>query len=105
MLLTENGGGNQHRNLLAVEGGAKGRPDRDFRLAVADVATDEPVHRLRTLHVSQSLFDRAELIRCFLEGESGFEFFEEGVARRERMPFRELASGVHGEQLGGHVAQ
>ena len=58
VLLAEDRRGHQHGDLLAVHHGAEGGAHRDLGLAVADVAADEAVHRLRPLHVVQHVFDR-----------------------------------------------
>ena len=47
VLLGQQRGRHQHRDLLAARGGDEGRAHRDFGLAEADVAADHAVHRLR----------------------------------------------------------
>ena len=47
VLLDEQRGRHEDRDLLAVLDRLERRPDRDLGLAVADVAADEPVHRDR----------------------------------------------------------
>ncbi len=47
VLLGEDRRRGEHEHLLAVVGGLERRAQRDLRLAVADVAADQAVHRLR----------------------------------------------------------
>ncbi len=51
VLLGEQRGRHQHRDLLAVVDRDERRAQRDFGLAEADVAADQPVHRLALLQV------------------------------------------------------
>src|SRR5450631_1113148 len=57
MLESQHRGGRKHSHLLAIaqsfEGGAHGH----FGLAVADVAAEQPIHGMLTLHVSFDLCD------------------------------------------------
>ena len=55
VLRGEDGGRNEHRNLLAILDGLERRPQGDLGLAVANVADDEAVHRLDGLHVELDL--------------------------------------------------
>ena len=55
VLLGENRGRRQHRDLLAVQDRLEGGPHRDLGLAVADVADQQAVHRPRRLHVALDL--------------------------------------------------
>ncbi len=80
VLLREDRGGRQHERLLAVAGRLERGPQRDLGLAVADVAADQAVHRLRGLHVRLGLLDRLELVV--------------GLAVRERALELELPLGV-----------
>ena len=63
------GGRDEDGNLLAVLDGLKRRPHRDLRLAVADVAADQPVHRDGLLHVALDLVDGGELVGRLHVGE------------------------------------
>ena len=95
----------QHRDLHAVGHRLERRTQRDFRLAVADVAGHEPVHRPRALHVAFDVLDRAQLVRRLLEAERRLELPLPrrvrliGVALGHRAPRVEL------QQLLGHLAQ
>ena len=66
MLLREHRRRHEHRDLLAVQRRLVRRADRDFRLAESHVAAEQPVHRLRLLHVRLDLADGAQLIRRLL---------------------------------------
>ena len=75
MLLGEQRGRHQHRDLLAVHRRDEGGAQRDLGLAEADIAADQPVHRLAGLQVADHRFDRGGLVRRFLEAEAGGESF------------------------------
>ena len=62
VLLGEDRRRHEHHHLLAVVGGLEGGAQRDLRLAVADVAADQAVHRPRRLHVDLHLLDRLALV-------------------------------------------
>ena len=49
--------GADHRHLLARHGGDEGRPQRHLGLAEADVAADQPVHRLARSQVLRYVGD------------------------------------------------
>ena len=70
MLPCEQGGRRDDRDLLAVhrrdEGGAQG----DLRLAEADIAADEPVHRAPAFEIVQHIGDGTILIVGFLPREA-----------------------------------
>ena len=69
-------------HLLAVHGSNEGRAQCHFRLAEADVAADQPVHRLALLQVVQHILDGLELVFRFLIGEAGAEFVKGAFRRR-----------------------
>ena len=73
VLLGEDGGGRQEGHLLARDRGLEHGAHRDLGLAVADVAADEPVHRLVALHVRLHLLDAADLVHGLLVGEGRLE--------------------------------
>ncbi|MNF51671.1 hypothetical protein D3C84_329950 [compost metagenome] len=104
VLLGEQGGGNQHGDLLAAvhrdEGGAHGY----FGLAEADVAADQAIHGLGRQHVPQHGFDGGLLVRGFLEGEAGGEGGVVGFRVLECIAFAGGATGVDVEQFGGDIA-
>ena len=75
VLLGEQRRRRQDRDLLAAGDGDEGGAQRDLGLAEADVAADQPVHRLRRDHVLDHGVDRGVLVGRLLEAE----------ARRERL--------------------
>ena len=105
VLLGEHGGGHQHRHLVAVADRLEGGAQRDFGLAVADVAGHQTVHRPRVLHVALDLFDRAQLVGRLLEAEGGLELALPRRVGREGVALGHRALGVELQQLLGHLAQ
>ena len=103
VLLREHGGRDEHEGLLAVHGGGEGGPDRDLGLAEADVAADEPVHRVRRLEVGLDRFDRALLILGFAVRELGLEPLQPVAREVEGLAGRVLAARVESEQLAGQL--
>ncbi|MCY1518552.1 hypothetical protein D9M68_532730 [compost metagenome] len=77
---------------------------RHFGLAEADVAADQPVHRLGGEHVVAHRLDGGLLVRGFLEREAGAEGFVVGLRVGEGEAFAGGTAGVDVEQLGGDVA-
>ena len=54
----------EERHLLAVHHRLERRAHRDFRLAVADVAAEQPVHGRGRFHVALDVGDGGLLIRA-----------------------------------------
>ncbi len=102
VLLRENGRRRQHGDLLAAFDGEERRAHGDFGLAVADIATNQSVHRLLALHAGEGFVDGALLVRGFLILESGLEFFIQVVRRGEGGAGARLAQGVKLNQFFGH---
>ena len=73
MLECEDRSGRQHRHLLAVAQRLECGAHHHFGLAEADVAAQQPVHRLRAFHVALDLVDGGELVRGRGELEGVFE--------------------------------
>jgi hypothetical protein len=67
----------------AVDRGAEGCAQRDFRFSEADVAADEPVHRPPGHEIVEHGVDRLKLILGFVEGETGAKFVVNAFRRRE----------------------
>ena len=63
VLEREHGGGREKRHLLAVHHRLERGAHRHFRLAVAHVAAQQPVHRRRRLHVALDVVDGRRLVR------------------------------------------
>src|SRR5699024_5348776 len=67
VLLNEERGGNQSRDLFAVLNGLKRRAHRDLGFSVAHASANEAVQRKRLLHIGLSLVNRDELIgSCYV---------------------------------------
>ncbi len=94
----------EHRHLLSVEHGFEGRAHRDLRLAVPDVAAEEPVHRLVRLHVALDVRDRLRLIRGLRVLEGVLELFLPRRVLRKREALRDAAPRVQLQELVRHVA-
>ena len=69
VLRGEQGGGNEYSDLFAVLDRFERGPNGDFGLAETDVTANEPIHRVRTLHVGLHFVDRFALIGGFDERE------------------------------------
>ena len=68
VLLGQDRGGHQHRDLLAPLHRLEGGPDRDLGLAVADVAHEQPVHGDRPLRSPLDVLGGLPLVgRVFIE--------------------------------------
>jgi hypothetical protein len=104
VLEREDGRRRQHRDLLAVHHRLERRPHRDFRLAVADVAAQQAVHRRRRLHVALDVGDGVLLIDRQVPLERVLELLLPVAVGTERVAGDGLAGGVELEQLLRHVA-
>ena len=104
MLLREDGRRHEHQGLLAVQGGSEGSSDCDLRLAEADVAADEPVHRTRCFQVLLHGLDCGRLVGGLPVGERGLEALEPVLREVEGDPARVLAPRVELEQLACELA-
>ncbi len=103
VLLSEQGGGHEHRGLSVVldclEGGAHG----DLGLAIPDVPADQPIHGLVGLHVATDVLDRPDLVRRLLVFEGGVELMGEQAVGRERGPPARLPRRVDDDQVFRHL--
>ena len=70
MLAGEQGGRRDHRDLHARHRGDEGGAQRDLGLAEADIAADQPVHRLAGGEIVEHVGDRAVLVVGLLIGEA-----------------------------------
>ena len=104
VLLDEERGRHEHRDLLAVldrlERGAHG----DLGLAEADVAREQAVHRDRPLHVGLDLVDRLQLVGRLGVGERLLELALPGRVGAEGVALGGHAGGVELDELDGDVA-
>ncbi len=74
MLESEDGGGCKNGDLFSVRDGFEGGAHGDFRLAIADVAAEEAIHRSFALHVALDVGDGGILVVGFFKLEGIFEF-------------------------------
>ena len=89
VLLGEDRGRAEDERLLPVQRGGEGGAHRDLRLAEADVAADEPVHRPRRLEVLLHRLDRLQLVVGLAVRERRLEPLEPVLVRgrtRSRAP-------------------
>ena len=93
----------QRRNLLVVADGLESRAHRHFRLAVADIAAQKPVHRQSGFHVALHISNRQCLVVGFAVFECIFELAHPFVVGGEAVALRRLALRIKLEQLLGHV--
>ena len=103
VLLGEDRRRHQHEHLLAVVGRLERGPQRHLRLAVADVAADQAVHRAVGLHVGLDQLDRLALVGRLLVGEGGLELAQPVRVGLERVAAPAAALGVEVEQLAGQL--
>ena len=83
MLLGQHRRRHQHGHLVAGVDRLERRAHRQLRLAEADVAAQQPIHRPRLLHVVLDGVDRRELVGRFLVGKRGVELaLPLGVGRK-----------------------
>ncbi len=103
MLLGQDRGRAKNGDLTAriddFERGANG----DFGLAVADIAADEPVHRLVVFQVSFNILNRRHLIGRFVIGESVLHLGLPGRVRGKGMACRGFAGGIQFDQFRRHL--
>jgi hypothetical protein len=94
----------KHGHLPAVHDGLERGPHRDLSLAVADVATEQAVHRRRLLHVALHVGDGRRLIGRQFIREGRFELLLPGSVAAEGVAFYQPALGVKLQQFLRHVA-
>ena len=96
--------GHEDGDLPAVLDRLERGPERDLRLAVADVAHDEPVHRPAGLHVAPSpRRPRAAGRRVSSYGKDASISCCQGVSGANAWPSRRGPRRVQGEELLGQV--
>ena len=103
VLEAEDGGGCEHRDLLAVLHGLEGGAHGDFGFAVAHVAAEEAVHGRGGFHVVLDGADGGELVVGLVVVEGVFELLLEFVVLGEGVALGGVALGVELEQFAGHV--
>ena len=103
VLLGQDGRRHQHGHLFAVENRFKGRPDRHFGLAIADIATDQAVHRTRRFHVLLDRFNGLELVKRLFVGEAGLHLLLPEIIWAVHMTSHHFPLGIEGQQIVGNV--
>ena len=104
VLLGQHRGGRQQRTLLAGGHRLEDRPNRHLGLAEADIATDQPVHRLGALHIAFHFDDRLALIRRGFVGEGILQFALPGAIGGEGEAGRLVALRIELDQIHRHPA-
>jgi hypothetical protein len=94
VLLSQDGGGHQDGNLLAIHDGFECRAQGYLRLAIAHVATDEAIHGARELHVGLDLFQGADLGLGFDVGEGRFQLGLPQGVHTKRVTGYDLTGGI-----------
>ena len=92
-------------HLLAAHGHDEGGAQRHLGLAEADVAADQPVHRLARGQVLEHVVDGAQLVVRLLVGEAGAELVEQAGRRIGLLDRLQLAGGGDLDQPLRHLAQ
>ena len=92
------------RDLLPIHDDLERRPHRHFRLAVSDVAAEQPIHRRWHFHVSLDVSNRRRLIGRQLVRKRALELLLPVCICREGVPRHGFALGVELQELFGHVA-
>ena len=103
MLLCKHRRRHKYRGLLAAEHAFHHRAQCDFRLAEADVAAEQSIHRHGRLHVALYLRYRAELIVGLSVAEVILKFALPLAVRREGVARQALPLGVERDELFRHV--
>ena len=104
VLLHEQRGRREHRDLLAGLCGDERRTHRHFRLAETDIAAHDAVHGALSREVREHLADRLRLVLGLLERKGVGERLVIELAHRERESRLCLAPRVQIEQLRSHIA-
>ena len=103
MLLGEDGGRDEQRDLATALNGFEGGADGDLGFPEADVAADEAIHGPGFLHVGFGVGDGFELVSRLGVSERTLELsLPSGVGRAGETGLG-LALGMDAEQLGGEI--
>ena len=92
------------RGLLAVDRGGEGGAQRHLRLAEADVAADEPVHRPAGGEIVERRLDRVRLVLRLVIGKARAELVVEPFRRDEPRRRPRHALGGDADELARHLA-
>ena len=104
VLLRQNRRRHKHRHLLAVDSRLKRSSDGHLRLPITDIAAQQPIHRLRPLHILLDFLDRPQLVRRFVIRKHRFELLlVRRVLAEMRDPVADLAFCIQLNQLVGNI--
>ncbi len=101
VLLRQHRGGHQHGHLLVVHHSLEGSAQGDLGLAIAHIATDQPIHGPRLLHILLDLDQGPFLVGRLLVREGGLQLVLPDGVGRERIALGHLALGVELQQVDG----
>ena len=104
MLLREHGRRHEHEDLLAVHGYGERSAQRDLRLAEADIAAHQAIHRMRRLEPFHHRLDRRALIVGLAVRELRLEPLDPLVLDIERDTGLRLPLRVELQQLARELA-
>ncbi|MNH88447.1 hypothetical protein D3C73_409560 [compost metagenome] len=105
MLTRQQGRRTDDGDLLAAHGHDEGGAQGDLRLAEADVAADQAVHRRALAQVLQHVADGVQLVVRLLIGEAGAELVEQTCGRHDGVGHPQRPLGGQSDQPLGHGAQ
>ena len=103
MLLRQNCGGHEHGDLFAGHHRLERRADGHLGFAETDVAADQPIHRLRPLHIAFGVVDGFFLIGGFLINKSRLKLALPRGVLRKAMTFLRLAHGLNPQHFAGEI--
>ena len=103
MLAGQQGRRTDHRHLLARHGRDESGAQGNLGLAEADIATDQPVHRLAGGQIVHDVGDRLQLVVRLGVGEAGAELLVEAFRRADRLALAYRALGRDLDQPVSHV--
>ena len=103
MLLRQDRGRNQDGNLVSIFNRLERSSHRDFRFSEPDVAAQQPLHRLRVLHVLFDGGDGGQLVGRLVIRKRLFEFVLPLSFHSHRDARSTLAFGLQVNHLRCHV--
>ena len=92
------------RDLAAGHRRDEGGAQRHLGLAEADIAADQPVHRLARGQIRQGVVDRVQLVLGLGIREASGELLVDPFGRRQQFARAQLALGGDADQLAGDIA-
>src|SRR5262252_868881 len=104
MLACQERGRHHNGDLLAVHRGDEGGAQRDFGLAKADIAANEPIHRAARSKIGQHGGNRRVLILGLLVRKAGGELVINAGADRKLRRLAQLSLGGDLDEFAGDLA-